>query len=197
MGSVFSDVEEALNPGSTIKVAYTKVLTPNGTAVRRPNTKIYVNSLLFGNVWRYIKKETTWTSFSWVVKADPSTVFIPARLRTILSNQMVTEAGVYMENCKFVRMSLHGSLEVISKDAFGTFLDNLDDCYETLPWKNGSHAHWRYYGEDKFMQFAWTSMASLGSQVGRWWSPCPRVRPSAAFTLLSAALDTARNSRQT
>merc|ERR1712048_804950 len=151
--SVFSDVEEDLNPGSTIKVAYTKVLTPNGTAVRRPNTKIYVNSLLFGNVWRYIKKETSWSSFSWVVKADPSTVFIPARLRTILSTQMVTEAGVYIENCKFVRMSLHGSMEVVSKDAFGTFLDNLDDCYETLPWKNGSAAHWRYYGEDKFMQF--------------------------------------------
>merc|ERR1712048_557841 len=122
-------------------------------------------------------------------------VFIPARLRTILSTQMVTEAGVYIENCKYVRMSLHGSMEVVSKDAFGTFLDNLDDCYETLPWKNGSAAHWRYYGEDKFMQFCMDKHGVTRVQVGRWWSPCPRVRTSTDFTSLSAALDTAINFR--
>merc|ERR1712050_467789 len=88
-----------------------------------------------------------------VVKADTPTVFIPARLRTILSHQLVTDAGVYMENCKYVRMSVHGSLEVVSKGAFGTFLDNLDNCLETLPWQNGTHAHFKYYGEDKFLQF--------------------------------------------
>jgi len=44
-------------------------------------------------------------------------------------------------------------MEVMSKDAFGTFLDNIDDCQETLPWMNGTHAHWRYWGEDKFLQF--------------------------------------------
>merc|ERR1712150_50643 len=151
--NVFSDKTLALNPGSTIKVEYTKVHYGNGTAVHRPNTKIFVNTLLFVNVWKHIKKQTTWTSFSWVVKVDPPTVFIPARLRTLLSHQMVTPKGVYLENCNYVRMSMHGSLEVISKDAFGTFLDNIDDCLETLPWKSGDHAHWRYYGEDKFLQF--------------------------------------------
>jgi len=150
---VFSDKVVKLNPGSTIKVDYTKVLHSNGTAVSRPNTQIFVNTLVFMNVWKHIKKETTWKSFSWVVKVDTTSVFIPDRLRTILSHQMVTGKGVYMENCKYVRMSFHGSLEVISKDAFGTLLDNLDDCLETLPWRNGTHAHFKYYGEDKFLQF--------------------------------------------
>ena len=48
-------------------------------------------------------------------------------------------------------MNFHDSMEVASKDAFGTFLDNLDDCYVSLPWKNGTHAHWRYYREDQFI----------------------------------------------
>jgi len=152
--NVFSDVAMQLKKapnGWAVKVDYTKVLYGNGTAVQRPNTKIFVNTLLFKNVWKYIKHQTTWTSFSWVVKADPISVFIPSRLRAILSHQMVTPNGVYMENCKYSRMSFHGSLEVISKDAFGTFLDNLDECLTGLPWKDAEYAHFRYYGEDKFL----------------------------------------------
>lgn len=144
---VFSNVEAALNPGKAIKVAY-----PH-TEGRRPNTKIFVNTKLFMNVWGHIKKQMTWFSFSWVVKVDPAVVFIPSRLRSILSHQMVTPHGVYMENCDLVRMSFHGSLEVISKDGFGTFLDNMDECDNNLPWRNADHAHFQYYGEDKFLQW--------------------------------------------
>merc|ERR1712232_72630 len=38
--NVFSDVLVDLNPGSTIKVDYTKVYLSNGSAVKRPNTQI-------------------------------------------------------------------------------------------------------------------------------------------------------------
>ena len=144
---VFSNVDAPLNPGQTVRVDY-----PHEEG-RRPNTKIFVNTKLFMNVWGKLKAEMTWPSFSWVVKADPPTVFIPSRLRTILSQQMVTQKGVYMENCDLVRMSFHGSLEVMSKDAFGTFLDNMHECDTNLPWKNADHAHFRYYGEDKFLQW--------------------------------------------
>jgi len=151
--NVFSDAAVELKQapnGWAVKVEYTKVVH-SGTAVRRPNTKIYVNTLLYVNVWKYIKKQSTWASFSWVVKADPITVFIPSRLRTILSHQLSTPKGVYLENCKYTRMSLHGSLEVVSKVAFGTFLANLDECLVSLPWKDAEYAHFRYYGEDKFL----------------------------------------------
>jgi len=153
--NVFSDVPLQLKhaPNGHAKVVdYTKVHYSNGTAVQRPNTKIFVNTLLFVNVWKYIKHQTTWTSFSWVVKVDTISVFIPSRLRSILSHQLVTPNGVYMENCKYSRMSFHGSLEVMSKNAFGTFLDNMDECLATLPWKDAKYAHFRYYGEDKFLQ---------------------------------------------
>jgi hypothetical protein len=144
---VFSDVEVPLSPGMTVKVAY-----PH-TDGHRPNTKAWVNTRLFFNVWTKIKTQMTWPSFSWVVKADPPTVFIPSRLQTIIAKQMVTPNGVYLENCELSRMSFHGSLEVMSKDAFGTFLDNMEECNRTLPWQDADHAHFRYYGEDKFLQW--------------------------------------------
>merc|ERR1712032_1709091 len=144
--AVFSDVDAPLSPGATTKVAYPKV-------TKRPNSKLWVNTLLFINVWKSIKNEGAWTGYAWTVKADAGAIFIPIRLQDILIHQPVTETGIYMENCKHTRMSFHGSLEVVSKNAMGAFLDNLDKCQYELPFENGTHAHFKYYGEDKFM--AW------------------------------------------
>jgi len=144
--TVYSDVEMALNPGKTMKVLYPHVL-------RRPNTKIWVNTPFFLTVWKEIRQQTTWKSFPWIVKSDPPSVFIPDRLRDLLSHQHVTQNGIFLENCKGSRMSFHGSLEVMSNTAFGTFLEHLEDCQRVLPWQNAVSAHFRYYGEDKFL--AW------------------------------------------
>ena len=40
----------------------------------------------------------------------------------------------------------------MSKNAFGTCLDNMDECLATLPYKDATYAHCRYYGKDKFLQ---------------------------------------------
>ena len=66
-----------LNPGLTIKVDYMKVLYPT-EAIHRPITKIFDNTLLFADVWRYVKRQATWTSFSWVVKVNTATAYVPA-----------------------------------------------------------------------------------------------------------------------
>jgi len=143
---VFSDVDKPLNPGRTVKVGFPKL-------VKRPNTKIFVNLPVFLNVWKNIKQEGTWKGYAWTVKVDPYTVFIPQRLRDLVVHQAVPEAGAYLENCKHVRMGFHGSLEVVSRNAFGNFLDHLDSCQNELPIKNGTHTHFKYYGEDKFFAF--------------------------------------------
>lgn len=145
---VFSDVGIKLdtNAGGFVQVDFPK-------GIRRPNTKNYVNLPLFLNVWRAIQKDTNWKSFPWVVKADPSTVFIPQRLRELVSRQVVTPNGVFMENCKYVRMSFHGSLEVFSGLAFSKLLAHMDDCQTRLPIHDASHAHFREYGEDKFAAY--------------------------------------------
>jgi len=143
---VFSDVDKALNPGRTVTVGFPK-------SVKRPNTKIWTNLPLFLNIWKNIKQEGTWKGYGWTVKVDPYTVFIPQRLRDLLVHQAVPASGAYLENCKHVRMGFHGSLEVVSRDAFGTFLDHLDSCQTELPITSGTHTHFKYYGEDKFLAF--------------------------------------------
>merc|ERR1712137_1265759 len=90
---VYSDVEVALNPGKTFKVEYPKVQ-------RRPNTKNWVNLPLFLNVWKMIRQQTTWKSWPWIVKSDPSAVFIPQRLREVLKFQHVTQNGIFLQNCR-------------------------------------------------------------------------------------------------
>jgi len=143
---VFSDEDRPLNPGRTVVVDFPKL-------EKRPNTKVWVNLPLYLNIWNKMKQEGTWKSYPWIVKADPYTVFIPRRLQYILRHQPIPANGAYMENCKHVRMGWHGSLEVASRDAFGTLLDHLDSCQTELPIENGTHTHFKYYGEDKFAIF--------------------------------------------
>ena len=138
--TVHSDVEVALNPGKTFNVEYFKVQ-------RWPNTMNWVNLPLFLTVWKMIRQQTTWKSYPWIVKSDPSAVFIPQRLREVLKVQHVTQNGIFLENCKDTRMRFHGNLEVMPNTAFGTFLDHIEDCLTVLPWQNASYAHFRYYGE--------------------------------------------------
>jgi len=140
---VFSDKDRPLNPGRTVVVDFPKL-------VKRPNGKLWANLPIFMNIWKIIKQEGMWRHFPWIVKVDPYTVFIPRRLQYVLRHQPIPKNGVYMENCKHVRMSFHGSMEVISRDAFGTFLANLDSCQSELPITDGTHTHFKYYGEDKF-----------------------------------------------
>jgi len=141
--TVYSDTSFQLSPGQAFKIDY-----PKGD--KRPNTKNWVNTPLFFNVWKNIKEQTTWKSFPWIVKADPVSVFIPQRLRWLLSTQLVTDNGIFLENCKDVRMSFHGSLEVMSGTAFSALVGHMEDCKKELPYTHADRAHFHDYGEDKF-----------------------------------------------
>jgi hypothetical protein len=143
---VYSDTKKKLNPGWTEVVEFPK-------GAKRPNLKLWVNLGYYMNIWKSMRWKGTWSKYDWTIKLDPYTVFIPQRLRSLLVHQPVPPNGAYMENCKHTRMGFHGSMEVVSKNAFGTFLSNLESCHTELPVENGVYAHFRYYGEDKFL--AW------------------------------------------
>merc|ERR1712241_1274167 len=88
----------------------------------------------------------------WTVKVDPTTIFIPIRLRKILESQKQTDSGIYLENCKFVRWGFHGSLQVMDKKAAMTLAQHVGGCVDELPWDHSEHSHFIFSGEDKFMQ---------------------------------------------
>merc|ERR1712024_403482 len=94
-----------------------------------------------------------WTSKDWTVKVDVDSVFLPIRLRQRLGQLEVTENGIYLENCKWVNFGFFGSLEVLSHNAAGTYMANLDDCKTSLNYlgheKLTGNEPW---GEDLFAQ---------------------------------------------
>merc|ERR1712047_153565 len=74
-------------------------------------------------------------------------------LISMLNSATVPAEGLYMENCKFVDWGYFGNLEVFSKQAFTTLVNNLDACYTSLPWKVGVHGGKHGpMGEDLFAQ---------------------------------------------
>merc|ERR1711920_967077 len=74
----------------------------------------------------------------------------------------VPQQGVYLENCKFVDWGYFGNLEVFSKQAFTTLVENLDRCYDELDWRVGSSAPWARISS---LRSAWTCWVSVSRRI--------------------------------
>ena len=147
---VFSDVLFQLTPGPPQEIFSTVVDFPKPAI--RPYVKLWVNTLLYVNIWNKIRQDGHHANYDWTVQVDVTTIFLPIRLRTILKDQKQTDSGVYLENCKWVRYGFHGSLEAMDKRAAATLAQHAEGCLEELPWDEAEHAHFSYSGEDKFVQ---------------------------------------------
>jgi len=151
---VYSDVETWISPGpngvNTVKV---NDVNNDFHFAKRKKTGTWINSNIFIAVWKAIKDEGAWASKDWTVKVDVDAVFLPMRLRDYLGQVEVTENGIYLENCKYVSYGFFGSLEVLSHNAAGTYMKNLDDCKQALNYlgseKITGNEPW---GEDLFAQ---------------------------------------------
>jgi len=150
----YSDVETWLSPGpngvNTVKV---EDVNNDFHFAKRKKTGTWINSNTFIAVWKAIKDEGAWESKDWTIKVDVDAVFLPMRLRDYLGQVEVTENGIYLENCKYVSYGFFGSLEVLSHNAAGTYMKNLDDCKQALNYlgseKITGNEPW---GEDLFAQ---------------------------------------------
>lgn len=151
---LFSDKAISLNNGR----AFTQVFDTDGDwkFAKRKSTGCWVNTGIFTDVWRVIAKEAKWQANDWVVKVDPDAVFVPARLQKSLESTFEPMSGSYYVNCPFVEYGFFGNLEVFSKTAFSTLLDNIDDCKadtSTINWKVGiKNGKYGPMGEDLFAQ---------------------------------------------
>jgi len=147
---VFSDDLAEVGPGySTIQV---QDLANDFHKVKRRERGTWVNTGLFKAVWRAVGAKQTWEQADWVVKVDADAVFVPRRLVNLLSNQLVSYSGVYMENCKEVDYGYFGSLEVMSHKAFEILLNSIDWCENNIDWAKEDATKWGPIGEDLFAQ---------------------------------------------
>jgi hypothetical protein len=149
---VYSDVETWLSPNkfNTVKV---DDVNNDFHFQKRKKTGTWINSNIFIAAWKAIKDEGVWAGKDWTVKVDADAVFLPERLRQYVGQVEVTKNGVYFENCKYVSYGFFGSLEVLSHNAAGTFMANLDECKTSLNYM-GSEKLTGYepWGEDLFAQ---------------------------------------------
>jgi len=150
---VFSDVEVAVGSGlNTIRVEDKE---GDFHWAKRKVSGAWVNTGMFTQVWKAVKVQSKYQSADWVAKVDADAVFVPSRLVRWVQAQSVPARGIYLENCKFVDYGYFGNLEVFSRVAFSTLLENMDTC------KQASEIHWKVgikngkygpMGEDLFAQ---------------------------------------------
>ena len=119
--------------------------------LRRKDTGEWTNAMMTYQAWMDIRSKKLAHS-DWVVKVDPDSVFMPARLIYALSSYKVPTGGVYIENCKKVMFGFFGHPEVVSTEAFNIFLTQLKTCKATLD--RSGLPNWKFgpYGENLFIQ---------------------------------------------
>jgi len=120
---------------------------------KREETGTWLNTGLHYQAWKAIGEAGVYKSANWVVKVDADAVFVPNRLVSFLSSQLVPATGIYLENCKKVKYGWFGSLEIFSAMAFETLLGSMASCKDTLDWKTGiDGGKYGPMGEDLFAQ---------------------------------------------
>jgi hypothetical protein len=104
-----------------------------------------LNLDIFIVVWNKVIEEGTYLQSNWTVKSDPDSVFLPERLRVILSIYQEEKTGIYMNNCKY---GLHGPLEVFSANAVTAWGNGYKQCQQHFEEKCKGDCMW---GEDLFV----------------------------------------------
>jgi len=153
---VFSDKVVDMGGVSTAAV----LISPDFTKYfRKDKPDRYLNTPLFMDMWKQIKADNKYAMYSWTVKADASTVFVPAQLKKRLSVYPDSTTGVYLETCNKVLQGYFGNLEVVSKTGMRRFLEQFEAYYNNggSCWRwDTQHckAQWKWgpWGEDLYMQ---------------------------------------------
>jgi len=156
--SVFSDTTIDYGGASTSMVVPTQDWKKY---TRKDKPKKYLNTPLYMGAWTQIKNEGAYAQFSWTIKADIPTVFLPNLLKARLSDFPETPTGTYIETCNGVLEGYFGNLEVTSKTGMKRFLEQFQGYYSNggkcWRWNTPECVKkWKFgpWGEDLFMQFA-------------------------------------------
>merc|ERR1712027_37212 len=100
---VYSDASADI--GSDLQTIQVSDVENNFHVVKRKTQHTWVNTGLFKQVWKHMRD--SWgevghaglNNADWVVKVDADAVFVPQRLRNLLSQQPDTYTGDYLESC--------------------------------------------------------------------------------------------------
>jgi len=95
------------------------------------------NTDVFINVWDQVHEAGSFMDYDWTVKVDADAVLIPDRLRGHITGLRVPpNRAIYLKNNAMDpglgNNGFLGAVEVFSKNAVETYLDNKEGCRQTL-----------------------------------------------------------------
>jgi len=99
-----------------------------------------VNTAAFVKVWDHVKEDGQFAQHDWTVKVDADCVFFPARLRSHLQKlNPPAYTPMYVKNTmpRFTLGGFLGAIEILSKTAVETYLDNTKDCRKFIGMTSG------------------------------------------------------------
>ena len=108
--------------------------------LRKDKPEKYLNTHIFVGAWKQIKAENSYSGFSWTVKVDIPTVFLPGLLNDRLGDYLETPSGTYVETGNKVLMDFSGSLEGVSRTGMKRFLEQESKA-ALLPEPDGEARH--------------------------------------------------------
>mmetsp|Transcript_41753 Transcript_41753/g.104934 ORF Transcript_41753/g.104934 Transcript_41753/m.104934 type:complete len:598 (+) Transcript_41753:76-1869(+) len=138
--SVYSNMTITVSPGLR-----SGVINSNLTCKKGGEFGTALNNPIFLEVWKKVATDGIYLHHDWTAKVDPDAVFIPQRLRGLLSAHQETHEGVYLNNCKF---GLHGPLEVFSRNAVKAWEKGRHQCLSYFDDLCNGDCMW---GEDMFI----------------------------------------------
>lgn len=146
---IFACDEAAVYSNESITVAHgvrTRVVDSDLVCKLGGESYTALNSWIFVAVWRKVVEDATYMHFSWTVKVDPDSVFLPDRLNMVLRDH---KAAGYLNNCKY---GLHGPIEVLSRSAVAALAADYDASPDgKSPKKCVEQLDLNSFGEDVFL----------------------------------------------
>jgi hypothetical protein len=132
---LYSNVSKTLDEGedktAEVSVVQTSLTAEYGQVTLDDGSHFMTafNTEIFIKLWAQVVSDGGYMDFDWSVKVDADTVFLPDRLRAIVSSGAFANAnegaGVFLSNCK---LGLHGPVEVVSQRALQTWAKQHGEC---------------------------------------------------------------------
>jgi len=97
-----------------------------------PGVSSLMNTAAFVDVWHKVHRDGRFANFDWTAKVDADCVFLPDRLRSHLQTLSAPKyMPVYVKNVApglGLNGGFLGAIEILSKTAVETFVDNVAKC---------------------------------------------------------------------
>lgn len=129
--AVYSNVSLTLSPTGEEPVIKTGLINGSLSASVGGNWGTALNTDVFIKFWSRVLEDPKAWKVDWIVKVDPDTMWLPQRLRALLSTtygplgQPEPEKGFYLNNC---HVGLHGPIEALSKRALTAYKKEKEVC---------------------------------------------------------------------